>query len=280
MLEVQLLPLVSNLELPVAAPATTRSPVPSGYGIQEHCLPFTAATALGFLIKSPISFGWCALGDVPRDGLAFRSPLARNPLDGQAFVFYVKDDRGCSFVGNAFTLNLLDETSARKETRVEPGLSFFDREDQLDLFKLHLPYIWRTPREVDALFLPLLNRSSSGLTVLSGIVETDWYAHQVNLVLRQPAAGQAIHVAKSEPIAQVIFVSRPHRRPALKVLPQHARVARELRADTVTFGEQLAADHSVYKTLARSQHGRIQGDAHTQEGQPPKAPAPVHDRRS
>src|SRR5437763_549858 len=77
MLEVQIFPLVSRVALPVAAPAATRSHVPPGYGAQEHCLPFTAAAALGFLIKSPISFGLCALSEVPPDGHSFRSHYCR-----------------------------------------------------------------------------------------------------------------------------------------------------------------------------------------------------------
>src|SRR5205807_5504908 len=58
----------------------------------------------------------------------------------------------------------------------EPGLSFFDRDDQANLIKLHLPYIWRTPEAVDTLFLPLLNRPAPKLEVKCGVVETDWYA--------------------------------------------------------------------------------------------------------
>src|SRR4029453_2134102 len=82
MTEVQIFPLVSNVVLPVPAPATTRSQVPPGYGVQEQCLPFTAATALGFLIPSPITFGLCLPTDVPPDGHAFRSPIDRPRSDG------------------------------------------------------------------------------------------------------------------------------------------------------------------------------------------------------
>ena len=206
MIEVQVFPLVSKITLPVAAPAGTRSHPPEGYGVQEHCLPFTSATALGFLIKSPISFGLCAPRDVPHDGHAFRSPLApkRSPQNGgDDPVFYVKDDPNCCFLKNAFTLDVLDDTKSGWLAPKEPGISFFDREDQLDLFKLHLPYIWRTPTEVDALFLPVINRSSPGLTMLSGLVETDWYASQVNLVFGQPIGGARL----LKPFGQARFIS-------------------------------------------------------------------------
>ena len=160
-------PLVPNAVLPTPAPATTRPKIPAGYGTQEQCLPFSAATALGFLIRSPITFGLCELGGVPPDRHAFRSPLDRPRPDGtfrDERVFYVKDDPRCCFVKNAFTLDdvqVRDSMGKRWLTPVQPGLSFFEREDQLDLFKIHLPYIWRTAPEVDILFLPVINHSTS-----------------------------------------------------------------------------------------------------------------------
>lgn len=265
MIEVQVFPLVSRVPLPVAATPATRSQVPEGYGVQEHCLPFTAAAALGFLIKSPISFGVCAPGEVPPDGHAFRSPLARpRQTTGEPDqpVYYVKDDPSCCFVRNAFTLDVLDDRKSGWAAPQQPGISFFDREDQLDLFKLHLPYIWRTPSEVDALFLPVINRPSRGLTMLSGLVETDWYANEVNLVFGQPPAGQSVHVSVGETVAQIIFLPRSHRRPFLKVLPQHARVARDLRAEMAEWYRKHDSDRSAYKKLARSRHGRINSDPH------------------
>lgn len=264
MLEVQIFPLVPNVALPAPALATTRQPIPAGYGVQEHCLPFTAANALGFLIRSPITFGLCPPGDVPPGGHAFRSPLARaNPSGEHADerLFYVTDDPACRFVKNAFTMDALEVNDFRGKsqfTPVQPGLSFFDREDQQDLFKLHLPYVWRTPPEVDALFLPAINRQPEALTVLSGLVETDWYANPVNLIFRTPPPGFSIHVAAGDAVAQVIFIARTHRRPALKVLPSHARLARDLRAALVEWYQQHARDRSAYKKLARSQHGRIE----------------------
>ncbi len=261
MLEIQIFPLVSNLTLPIPAPAGTRPQVPPGYGVQEHCLPFTAATALGFLIKSPISFGVCAVGEVPQGCQAFRSPLqlsssSKDTPDER--VFYVKDDLSCGFVKNAFTMDVLEE---KRNAPRQPGISFFDREDQKDVFKLHLPYIWRTPPEVDALFLPAINRTSAGLDLLVGLVEADWYASQVNLVFRRPMAGCSVHIVVGDPIAQVIFVPRAYRRPTLKVLPAHTRMAREMRAEFTTWCQQHGADRSAYKKLARSHHGRIANDS-------------------
>lgn len=262
-MEVQIFSLVPHVTLPVAAPATTRPHIPSGYGVQEQCLPFTAATALGFLIGSPIAFGLCLLEEVPLGANAFRSPLDRPRADGsyeEPRVFYVQDDPRCSFAKNAFTLDAAELGAAPEKSgysRLQPGLSFFDRPDQLDLFKLHLPYIWRTPSEVDALFLPAINRSTLGLTVLSGVVETDWYASPVNLVLRKPPVAQSVHVSVGDLVAQVVFMSRSQRRPTLKVIASHARAARDFRSTLGEWTRQHAEDRSVYKKLARSHHGRV-----------------------
>src|SRR4030095_5108465 len=128
MTEVQIFPLVPNVMLPMPAPATTRSHIPSGYGVQEQCLPFTAATALGFLIPSPITFGLCLPPDVPPDGHAFRSPIDRPRSDGtfeDKRVFYVKDNPRSSFVKNAFTLDAVapvDSQGKRGFAPREPGI--------------------------------------------------------------------------------------------------------------------------------------------------------------
>lgn len=260
-MEVQIFSLVTGMALPVAASAGTRQHVPPGYGVEEHCLPFTAANALGFLIRSPISFGVCPLPDVPSDGHSFRSPLERSGTNGKANdrVFYVKDNPDCGFFKNAFTLDVLEDKDTRGPR--QPGISFFDREDQLDLAKLHLPYIWRTPEEVDTLFLPLINRSSPGLEVLCGLVETDWFAGQVNLVFRLPELGRAVHIKAGDFVSQVIFLSRPQRRPTLKVLASHAFAARGLRGDLSVWYSKLTDDRSAYKRLARSQHGRLSAES-------------------
>lgn len=264
MLEVQVFPLVPGVALPVPAQATTRREIPAGYGVQEQCLPFTAANALGFLIKSPITFGLCPPAEVPSGGHAFRSPLYRPAPSSEHSdprVFYVKDDAQCRFVKNAFTWDALEAEDLRGKSQfspVQPGISFFDREDQQDLFKLHLPYIWHTPAEVDTLFLPAINRSTQGLTMLSGLVETDWYAHPVNLIFRPPPVGLSLHIEAGETVAQVIFLARAQRRPALKVLASHARVARDLRAALVEWYQQRGRDRSAYKKLARSHHGRVE----------------------
>lgn len=131
---------------------------------------------------------------------------------------------------NAFTPDVLEE---KRAAPLLPGISFFDRPDQQNLFKLHLPYIWHTPPEVEALFVPAFNHAS-GLELLAGLVETDWYANPVNLVFRCPPAHQSVHLAVGDPIAQVIFLPRDHRRPTLQILPPQARIARELHVEFAT----------------------------------------------
>jgi hypothetical protein len=257
-MEVSILPLVEGVTLPAPAPAVVRSHVPPGYGVQEQCLPFTAATALGFLIKSPFTFGYCLPTDLPPGVHALRGPLD-DPADDPR-VFYVKDDPGCRFARNAFSVDPLEvkgPTGKQLLTPVQPGLSFFDRKDQVDLFKIHLPYIWRTPADVDTLFLPAINRPDQQLLILSGLVETDWYAHSVNLVSRKPPADDSIHVSTGDVIAQAILVDRSQRRPLLKVLASHSRLTRDLRTELVEWYKAHGQDRSAYKKIARSQDGRV-----------------------
>jgi hypothetical protein len=259
MFEIQVFPLVTGVELPTAAPAATRKEIPSGYGVREQCLPFTAANALGFRIPSPITFGLCVPKAIPADAHAFRSPLDDTCADPREF--YVKDDSATGFAGNAFKFDAAvgPGFNGRKhaEPMLEPGISFFDRDDQLDLFKLHLPYVWKTPDDVDALFMPCINSQPPGISPMCGLVETDWYGNPVNLVLSKPPEPHAVHVSKGDPIAQVIFVSRAHRKPILKVVEHHARAAREFRAKLSDWYARHEKDRSAYKKLARSPHGRF-----------------------
>lgn len=255
---VTFVPLVPDVILPQPASAHTRAQVPSGYGVQEQCLPFTAASALGFLIPSPIRFGVCPLSEVPQGCHAFRSPLDRPAADGRFAdprVLYVADNPDCRFRGNAYELEGIPVDGSA--TVREPGVSFFDRQDQQDLFKLHLPYIWRTPESVDTLFLPLLNRSAQGLDVQSGLVETDWYASPVNLVLRKPPGSSSVHFGAGDVVAHAILIPRHLRRPALEVAPRHARLSRETRKGLADWDTQHAVDRNAYKALARSRHGRV-----------------------
>lgn len=262
-MDVSVLPLVSGVSLPTAAPAVARSEIPPGYGVQEQCLPFTAATALGFLITSPITFGFCLPSDAPAGVHTFSSPFDAKRHQLQDYspegerVFYVKDDPSCRFLKNAFTVDPMEIDGNQLLTPVLPGISFFDREDQRDLFKIHLPYIWRTPPDVDTLFLPGINRPNQALEVLIGLVETDWYAHPVNMVCRTPPVGESLHIVAGETIAQAVFVSRSHRRPSLKILASHARLTRDLRSELVEWYKAHEKDRSAYKKIARSQHGQV-----------------------
>lgn len=256
-----IVPLVANVRLPHPASARTRTAVPSGYGVREQCLPFTAASALGVLIPSPIRFGLCRADEMPPGSRALRSPLEQADAAGRvadARLFYVVDDPDCGFSGNAFELAADPRESCRFRGR-EPGLSFFDRKDQQNLFKLHLPYIWRTPPELDCLFLPPLNRPARGFGVACGLVETDWYASPVNLVLGKPSG--SVHVAAGDPLAQAILVPRSLRRSTLDVAESPSQIHHDALRELGGWDRQLDENRGAYKMLARSRHGRIEGEA-------------------
>jgi hypothetical protein len=125
-MDVNLLPLVPGLRLPTAAPAVARSYIPPGYGVQEQCLPFTAATALGCLIKSPITFGLCSLDDVPLGVNTFRSPFDAKRQQRHEYarederLFYVKDDPSCRFLKNAFMVDPIEIAGSSAEQMLTP----------------------------------------------------------------------------------------------------------------------------------------------------------------
>jgi hypothetical protein len=213
-------------------------------------VPFTAASALGFLIGSPIRFGLCRPEEAPEGCRMFRSPFDQAREDGsfaEPRVFYVFDRPECKFFGNAYQLENIPVDGS--PALIEPGVSFFDRPDQQHLFKLHLPYIWRTAQAVDTLFLPLLNRPRKGLEVQCGLVETDWYSSPVNLILGKPT--ESIHVLVRDPVAHAILVPRQLREVALEVAAPHSRLNRETRKGLAQWDKQHAQDRSVYKILAR-----------------------------
>jgi hypothetical protein len=254
-----IVPLAPNVALPRMATARTRISVPSGYGVQEQCLPFTAASALGVLIPSPIRFGFCIPEQLPNGCRAFRSPLNKPGADGsypEPRVFYVFDNPDCRFAGNAYEFKGVSASGSPATSVQEPGLSFFNRDDQPNLIKLHLPYIWRTADSVDTLFLPLLNRPAPQLEVRCGLVETDWYASPVNLVLGIPPG--PVHVAAGDLVAQAMLVPRTLRRPMLEFAAEGAPISLQARISLADWDRQHAEDRSIYKILARSAHGRIE----------------------
>jgi hypothetical protein len=255
-----IVPLVPNVTLPQMASARTRASVPHGYGVQEQCLPFTAASALGVTIHSPIRFGMCTLQQLPQGCRAFRSPLNQPGPDGSFVdprVFYVFDNPDCLFIGNAYEFKGVPPSGSPTASVREPGISFFDREDQREFIKLHLPYVWRTREAIDTLFLPRLN-AGQRFEVQCGLVETDWYASPVNLVIRIPSG--PLHVQIGEPVAQAIFVQRQWRRPVIDFANAHTQLNSEVRTELAEFDKRLSEDRSVYKVLARSAHGRIESE--------------------
>lgn len=228
MFEVDIFALASNVRLPQRASARTRDEVPPGYGTQEQCLPFAAAAALGLLIPSPITFGLCLPEQMPSGARPFRSPMDYARPDGtydEQRFYYVKDDPGCSFVGNAYAVDRLSTPW------YEPGISFFDRQDQVDLFKVHLPYIWRTPPDIHTPFLSPINRHCSELTLYYGMVETEWYANPVNLMFRKPPG--MVHIAAGDPIAQAVFVPRHLRRPALNIVSPFTEASGKIHSSSL-----------------------------------------------
>jgi hypothetical protein len=147
-----------------------------------------------------------------------------------------------------------------------------DRPDQTRHFKLHLPWVLRTPEGVDTLFTRPLNRPAP-LALLDGLVETDWYAHPVNLVADRPAAG-ALHVRRGDVIAQLLFVDRAARRCELQVLDGAEPQAQPMKDALRQWFFDHAADRSTYRRQARSRQGRVEAvvDSVAEPGTPGTGP--------
>lgn len=219
--------------------------------MREQCLPFTAAAALGFCIPAPFSWGYCNPDAVPKGARAFRSPVPGGCPDR---VFYVIDDHERGFSGNQFLVP--PDIRKRIGPGPIPGLSFFDREDQQDMVKLHLPYVWRTDPGVNLLFTEPINRPRrDGLRVMAGLVECDWYEDAVNLVLHLPAAPCVVHVRGGDILAQTVPISRMLRQPGFAVLEPHRRAARDAADGVARWRTRHDADRAAYKRLAKSPSG-------------------------
>jgi hypothetical protein len=258
MMDIQIFPLVPRAILPARAPATVRERVPVGYGVQEQCLPFTAAAALGLVIGAPFAFGFCLPDETPAGAQAFRSPLDTPPhVDPRRLYVIDSPDRG--FARNAFALTRIPFRDAAGKLNhmdpVQPGISFFDRADQQALFKLHLPFVLKTPADIDTLFTAPINRLPP-FFVVAGLVETDWFAHPVNLVFEKPARG-SVHVAAGDIVAQAVFLGRGTRRPTISVVAHASKEAVAQRNALLKWYIARARDRSAYKRLARSRHGRL-----------------------
>lgn len=247
---IEIIGLVQKFHPPVPASPRTRDKVPAGYGTREQCRPFVAAAGIGLTIPSPISWGYCKPADVPQHARSFQSPVNGGCLDR---VFYVQDDPAFGFVRNQFAVPAKIEKIAGR--LVLPGLSFFDREDQQTLVKVHLPYIFRTINDAGLLFVPPVNRkSSNGLVMMSGLVESGWYPDAVNLAFELPPYPDSVHVAAGDPLAQVLSVNMAAASTDVKLLEPHRRKVRDTLESLVEWRQQHEADRSAYKKIAKQKN--------------------------
>jgi hypothetical protein len=254
--------LVGRFHAPQVALGRTRDERPAGYGVEEHCLPFTAAAAAGILIPSPISWGTCPREEAPPGARVFPSPV-RDGRTGEGRAFYVVDDPVFAFQGNQFTVPT--DTAVRIGNAPIPGLSFFDRPDQQHLVKLHLPYGWRTAEGIALLFTQPVNRGrGDSLRIISGLVETSWYVNPVTLIIQLPPPPSRIHVAAGEVIAQAIPLDTQLFPMRVEIAESHRRETRDAMAGIKQWRQARQRDRSAYKQLARSHHGRLEDDASDQ----------------
>jgi hypothetical protein len=260
-MQIQLLALVPDAPLPRRATAAMRAAVPPGHGVQEQCLPFVAAAALGVLVPAPFDFGLCRPEAVPGGARAFRPPRVADDAADPRW-FYVRDRPLSRFVGNAYTFDPLpytdDEGRLHALRRAHPGLSFFDREDQRHLFKLHLPWVLRTPTAVHSLFGAPINRPAP-LALYTGLVETDWYAHPVNLALLRPPRAHDVHLRAGDTVAQVSFVAHAQRRVEVEVVERGSAAAQHLGDELLRWYAAHGQDRAAYRHQLRARQESAPG---------------------
>lgn len=248
-LSVSVIPLARTIHCPASASKKTRPSVPPGYGRREQCRPFVEANGLGLTIPSPFTWGYCLSKNVPEGARAFRSPVEGGC---PARVFYVKDDPSIGFTRNQY--DVPDHVKARMGPLAIPGLSFFERPDQQRQIKLHLPYVLCTQRGVGLLFTPPINRPrSDGLQLLSGLVETAWYADAVNMVFVLPDRDQSVHIQSQEPLAQAIPTPMAATRTSVSCAEPHRKKTRVTLDAMADWRAQKSADRAAYKRIAKTQ---------------------------
>lgn len=248
-LSVTVIPLAKTIQCPGPSSKKTRPSVPTGYGRREQCRPFVEANGLGLTIPSPFSWGYCMPDDVPSGARAFRSPV---PGGCPARVFYVLDEPALCFSGNQYSVP--ENVMARTGPIAIPGLSFFERPDQQRQIKLHLPYVMRTRDGVGLLFTTPVNRPrSDGLQLLSGLVETAWYADAVNMVFVLPERDHPVHIQSNEPLAQAIPLPMAATRTKVNCAEAHRKQTRVTLDAMADWRAQKSSDRAAYKRIAKAQ---------------------------
>lgn len=88
--------------------------------------------------------------------------------------------------------------------------------------------------------------------MLSGLVETAWYADCVNLVFSLPEGDKPVHVKAGEPLAQAIPVPVSVTKTDAKIFASHSRMLRNGLDDLAEWKRAHDADRSAYKRLAKA----------------------------
>lgn len=249
-MDVGLHPLVPNVPLPVAAAMPPAAAGPAA-GARAGGLPAAAAAGTGLLIPSPIGFGWCRADELPAGAHPVAGPVGDGE-DGAPRLLYVRDQPACRFERNVFHCAPFRSRDAHGRLlthKLEPaGVGLVEGVERGELFRLQLPYVLRTPPGMDSLLLPPLHRPGP-LAVAPRLVETDWYAGPLELILRRPAG--SVHVAAGDVVAQLVLLYREARQAALRVLAAGSAAARALQDDVVRWQVQHGGDRSAYERLAR-----------------------------
>ena len=196
-------PELSALHIESASPVFRTIPNGEPYPRPETCLPYRAATGLGFMLRSRLLL----LFVKTRDGVLL--PDARTALayarenEAQfADVLSVIERRAAGVLKPKVVRRYERDAPLLFRDLVQPYSTFAE-----GFFDIPAGFYCVTAPGIGTVIGPPINRPSL-LPVQSGLIETEWHHHGLFVVIRYPKFhGQSLLIATEQDLAQVCFVA-------------------------------------------------------------------------
>lgn len=147
-----------------------------------RCLPMVMANQAGWMIANPTDFTVCWNGGGKREDLWFNFGR-RQPIDQYSFQVSV-----------GATAN---EGDYRITSHFGNGIVTFE-----------IPYLFRTPPEINLWVKGPSNSFKDGASALEGIVESDWIAATFTMNWKLTRPGLIVEFKRGEPICMIVPVQR------------------------------------------------------------------------
>jgi Family of unknown function (DUF6065) len=193
-----------------------------------RCLPMVMANQAGWMIANPINFTACWTGGGRQEDVSINFGDVQ-PIN--QFAFQVS-------VGPA-----QNQSDERIKSHFGSGVVTFA-----------IPYLFRTPPEVNLWVKGPSNYIKDGAQPLEGIVETDWSAATFTMNWKLTRPGMIVEFKRGEPICMIVPVQRGL---AESLAPHQALIAADPKLDSEyktwnsrrgEFNEALAQNRSINKS--------------------------------